>query len=354
MIDKEITNSFGITMPFTTEKIDSGLINNSYRILPQNEQNSAFFVQKINTNVFSNPAAIQQNYQIIAQSLIDSESYRLPKLIPTTDNKLFYQHTNGEIWRCMELIPNAYSKIKAQTPEEAYSVAKCFGKFSADLSKVNTKEIKTILPGFHDLSIRIAQLKESIKHGNQKRIQNSQNLLRKIEENSNLIDLCDAIKNAKEEFPLHIMHHDCKIANMLFSEKTNQLLTPIDLDTTQPGWFFSDLGDMIRSIIPSLPENAENINDLQLKEEYLQAIMQGYKEAMSAHLTKAELSLLEQSGNIIIYMQAIRFLTDYFNDDKYYQITYSEENKIRTANQLQVLDLLKAYQNVKISKYQVK
>ena len=33
-------------------------------------------------------------------------------------------------------------------------------------------------------------------------------------------------------------------------------------------------------------------------------------------------------------MQAIRFITDYFNDDVYYKITYTEQNLVRARNQL--------------------
>ena len=45
---------------------------------------------------------------------------------------------------------------------------------------------------------------------------------------------------------------------------------------------------------------------------------------------------------MMIYMQAIRFLTDYFNYDKYYKINYTEQNLVRAKNQMYLLKALKA------------
>jgi len=42
----------------------------------------------------------------------------------------------------------------------------------------------------------------------------------------------------------------------------------------------------------------------------------------------------------MIYMQALRFLTDYLNDDVYYGAQYPEHNRNRAANQFMLLDCL--------------
>ena len=46
----------------------------------------------------------------------------------------------------------------------------------------------------------------------------------------------------------------------------------------------------------------------------------------------------------MIYMQAIRFLTDHLNDDVYYGANYDGHNFVRAANQL---ELLRQYQQLK-------
>jgi hypothetical protein len=46
---------------------------------------------------------------------------------------------------------------------------------------------------------------------------------------------------------------------------------------------------------------------------------------------------------MMIYMQAIRFFTDFINDDKYYKINYPEHNLVRAQNQMYLLKALKAF-----------
>ena len=149
-----------------------------------------------------------------------------------------------------------------------------------------------------------------------------------------------ALSTLPKQYPLHILHHDCKIANILFDENTNEIFSPIDLDTTQPGLFFSDIGDMFRSMTPSISEGEADIQSMVLREDFYQAIRDGYLSAMSQYLTKDELESIDLSGKLIVYMQALRFLTDYLNNDIYYQIEYSEQNKDRAANQFCLLSLL--------------
>lgn len=52
---------------------------------------------------------------------------------------------------------------------------------------------------------------------------------------------------------------------------------------------------------------------------------------------------LEQGALIMLYMQALRFLTDYLNGNVYYQVKYEEQNAIRARNQLILLNQLNDY-----------
>ena len=59
--------------------------------------------------------------------------------------------------------------------------------------------------------------------------------------------------------------------------------------------------------------------------------------------TEAEKKYIHYSGLLIIYMQALRFLTDYLNGDIYYQISYKEENLNKAKNQLILLQQLEEF-----------
>jgi hypothetical protein len=105
-----------------------------------------------------------------------------------------------------------------------------------------------------------------------------------------------------------------------------------------PGYFISDLGDMIRTIVPSCDENEADLNKVFFRTEYYHALLKGYKDAVS--LTPAELEAVPFAGRFMTYMQALRFITDYLNNDVYYQISYEEHNLVRAKNQCHFLQLI--------------
>jgi len=61
---------------------------------------------------------------------------------------------------------------------------------------------------------------------------------------------------------------------------------------------------------------------------------------MKNELTAEEKNYFFYAAQFMIYMQAIRFLTDYFNDDKYYQIGYKTHNLVRAINQTVLFERL--------------
>ena len=60
-------------------------------------------------------------------------------------------------------------------------------------------------------------------------------------------------------------------------------------------------------------------------------------------MTATEKIYLHVSGLFLIYMQALRFLTDYLAGDPYYRIEYPEQNFDRALNQLTLLKSLEDF-----------
>ena len=138
-----------------------------------------------------------------------------------------------------------------------------------------------------------------------------------------------------------VIHHDTKISNVLFDENYKGVCV-IDLDTVMPGYFLSDVGDMIRTYITPVSEEESDFSKIVIQQDFLQAIKKGYYHYMGNELTEFEKQHFFFAGEMMIYMQAIRFLTDYFNYDKYYKINYTEQNLVRAKNQMYLLKALKA------------
>ena len=174
------------------------------------------------------------------------------------------------------------------------------------------------------------------------RLLKSTHLIASFRERKWLVDFYASIKS-NPLYPDRVMHHDCKISNILFDQSSGEVICPVDLDTLMPGKFFSDLGDMIRSMACSEQENSRNWEKINIKPAFYMAILEGYLEKTNEILTKEERNHIHYSGLIMIYMQGIRFLADYLGGDRYYKTTYEDENLNRALNQLILLERLEEF-----------
>lgn len=107
-----------------------------------------------------------------------------------------------------------------------------------------------------------------------------------------------------------------------------------------PGYFISDFGDMIRTYVSPVNEEERDLAKIQVREDVLDAITRGYLEFMGDELTNTEIKHIRYSGMFMVYMQALRFLTDYLNDDVYYGSRYEGHNNVRAMNQVRLLEAL--------------
>ena len=61
---------------------------------------------------------------------------------------------------------------------------------------------------------------------------------------------------------------------------------------------------------------------------------------MSEELTADEKDHFIYAGKFMIYMQALRFITDHLQNDKYYGASYKDQNYNRAKNQITLLKKL--------------
>jgi hypothetical protein len=116
-----------------------------------------------------------------------------------------------------------------------------------------------------------------------------------------------------------------------------------------PGKFFSDLGDMIRSMACTVDENSTNWEEIDIRPSFYKAILNGYLEGIGNIFAAEEKRNIHYSGLILIYMQSLRFITDYLNNDIYYKINYTEQNLSRAMNQLILLEKLEIFLKAEFS-----
>jgi Ser/Thr protein kinase RdoA (MazF antagonist) len=328
---------FGFYTPFF-EALTDGLIHKTYKVT---ENNQSAILQQVNTTVFKDHEQVVHNYQAIYTHLTGNHSVKIPAALKTTEGKYTWIDTEGSCWRAFEYISNTYTESLPAEPEKIFSAAKCYGEFTQALSGLDVNQLKPTIPGFHNLENRYDQLQQAVKKAAAERLATSNGLLTRIEQRKHLVDFYASLKD-NPDFKQRPMHHDTKLSNILFDKTTQHAICPIDLDTTMAGYFFSDVGDMIRSMVSIRGENAP-ADSLDINPEIYEAILSGYQTGIGNSFTETENNHIHHSGLMMLYMQGIRFLTDYLSHDVYYKIDYPEHNFYRALNQLTVLEKLENF-----------
>jgi aminoglycoside phosphotransferase (APT) family kinase protein len=341
-IVKNFLNTEGGT--FTTTTLKSGHINDTFKveITQANGVSAAYILQQINTYIFPEPLKIMENIETVATHL-KAKNYPKPILscLKTKQGAYFYQDTPPSVseqkegvWRMLPFIDNTYSVLKADTENQAYEGAKAFGEYLKYLNDLDISKIHTIIPNFHNAAFRVKQFKEAFKKNQSAhadRFQNAHNELIFMEKHIRYFS-----QNLKN-IPQRVTHNDTKISNLLFDINTHKAACIIDLDTLQPSTILSDFGDMVRTYTPAYGEEEADFSKIEVRPAYYQALSEGFLSEIGTVLTDFEKEKLVFGAKRTIYVQALRFLTDYLNHDIYYKTTYPEQNLVRTRNQIALL-----------------
>ena len=338
-IVQKAASQFGLGDPLI-DSFGTGLINQSYKV--SYADGNRLLLQCINQATFSQPENIIYNYRLISEQLVSGKT-PLPTLSSTRNGKFFWIDESGNFWRATRFIENSYADSTPGSATKVFLAAKCFAEFSASLNGLDPEKLEIIIPGFHDLARRYEQFEQAIKSAAIKRLLKATHVISSLRERYNLVEFYLSVTNDCENYPVRIMHHDCKISNILFNSLTHQVICPVDLDTVMPGRFYSDIGDMIRTMACSREENSTEWEQIDIVPEYYFAITDGYTEGSCQTLTKKEMQNIHYAGQMLIYMQCLRFVTDFLNNDIYYKTNYVEQNLNRALNQLILLEKLETF-----------
>lgn len=97
------------------------------------------------------------------------------------------------------------------------------------------------------------------------------------------------------------------------------------------------VGDLYRTILPPGGEEETDLSQVYVRMDYFTSVTRGYLSEMISVLAEDELSYVVFAGEFILYMQAIRYVTDYLNGDVYYKVKHDEHNFQRATNQCKLL-----------------
>ncbi|QEM10906.1 phosphotransferase enzyme family protein [Mucilaginibacter rubeus] len=331
----DILINFGLNVSeYNIKPFGSGLINHTYKI---NNANQAFILQQINDSVFKHPDHIDNNLALIKQYLDETNpGYLFVAPLKSKTGKSIIQSADGKFYRLFPFIEGSHTVNFLQDTKEAYSAAVQFGRFTRLLNHFDINKLEYTLTDFHNLKLRFKQFEQGLQTAADEKLKQAAG---EIEKARTYIDILHTYNQftANSEIKLRVIHHDTKINNVLFDDKQNALCL-VDLDTVMPGYYLSDVGDMMRTYLSPANEEEKDLDQIIIRTDFFRAIYKGYMSEMGTILTETEKQYFIFSGKMMIYMQGLRFLTDFLNNDIYYGAQYEGHNLVRAKNQFKLLE----------------
>lgn len=333
-IQKVFSSFQEIQSDFATRKITSGHINNTYLVRNGGDR---FILQQVNTDVFPNVRLVMKNILLVTEHLQEKKYPRqIPFPIPSkSGNFLINNH-----WRLLIYISNARSYEKVGNTDQAFHAAQFLGEFHRYLTDINLSCIEETIPNFTNFPVRLQQFYTALKNADPERLKTAELEVQEIQENEYLVENWE---KALTRMPVRLIHADPKISNFLFDKhSTTEIKALIDWDTLMPGPILYDFGDMARSYTALKAEDDPTTGDCFSKKNY-QAVKRGFLHYLKGELHPVEIENIDLAAQVVIYVQAMRFITDFLNGDIYYAVTHSVQNQHRGRSQLNLLRGIQDY-----------
>ena len=333
---EQILSHFAMSAsPIKSERYGNGHINETFKVICEN--GDWYILQKINTQVFTQPEQLMENIRLVTSHLATKNRSRreVMRLVPTVDGKAFAR-IYGDCWRMYEFVKDSICLESADTPAQFQESAVAFGRFFNQLADFPAEILTETIPHFHDTPRRFSALQEAISKDPAGRVREAG---REIEIALSYEGFAHTFTDlqAAGELPLRVTHNDTKINNVLFDATTKRGLCVIDLDTVMPGLIMNDFGDSIRFGASTAAEDEKDLDKVWIDLTLYQAYLQGYLATCGQALTDTEIGLLPTGAKMMTYECGIRFLTDYLMGDTYFHIRYGDQNLIRARTQLKLV-----------------
>lgn len=350
MIESLIITKFDVKGEFVSAiPYGSGHINDT-RLVTMNEDGveKQYVLQRINHNVFKNPAQLMENYvgvtsylkEVVEKNGGDPMRETL-NVIKTKDGANFYLSDEGNYYRLIYFVKDSISYDKVENPEQFYESAVVFGNFQYQLRDYPADTLYETIVNFHNTPDRIRLFEEALRAdvcGRAKEVQAEIDFVLSRRE------FASTLENARKEgkLPLRVTHNDTKLNNILFDKESGKPLCIVDLDTIMPGYSVNDFGDSIRFGATTALEDEKDLSKVNFDISLYELYVKGFIEGTKGGLTDCEMDLLPIGAIMMTFECGTRFLTDYLSGDTYFKIHREGHNLDRARNQFKLVSDMEA------------
>lgn len=349
---KNIFNAFNQDSNYSSHsELNIGHINDTF--LVDTDSGNKYILQRINHHVFKDVAGLVNNKVLISNHIkskfpkLSEEEFSKTNLIfiKANNTNFYYHEQDGNFWNVMVFIEDSITYETAKNEDIAYEAGKLLGEFLNLTTDFRSSQLVDVIPYFHDMSFRFKQYAYSVQSAPKDRLLKAAKYTKMVSELKEEMHILQNLKEARK-LPLRVTHNDAKISNSLF-DKNGKGICMIDTDTVMPGIIHYDFGDAIRTVCNTAAEDEKDLTKVEFNLDYYKAYKKGFLEKAEHSLTYTELKYLSLAAKTMIFLGALRFLTDYLNHDTYYKIKYPEHNLDRAKNQFKLIESF----SEKLSKY---
>ena len=322
-----------------------GHINETYSATYNQGGNRVRYIhQKINQNVFRDPAAVMKNVMRVTthlrKKLEEQKSKDITRrcliVVPTRKGEPFYR-TGDSFWRTFVFVEGVQTYEAVQSQQQAFEAGKAFGNFQSLLVDLPGERLHETIPDFHNTRKRFDALVKAVENDHLNRAKEAAAEIEFAMKHEAIVDVILSAM-AKRRIPERITHNDTKFNNVMLDSKTGEAMCVVDLDTVMPGCALYDFGDMVRTTTSPTLEDERDLSKVKMQMPMFKKLAEGYYSTAGQFLTKNEKALVAFAGKLITFEIGIRFLTDYLSGDTYFRIHRPGHNLDRCRTQFKLVE----------------
>ncbi|WP_373542720.1 phosphotransferase enzyme family protein [Chamaesiphon sp.] len=328
----------------------SGNINDTFLVTVVDDAAPHFVLQRINTNVFVQPALVMENMRIVTQHVCDklecesaqsARRWAIPRVLLTTADRVGWVEPDGTYWRAISFIDGSQSIDIIQDLAHGREVGYALGRFHQLISDLDPAQLADTLVGFHITPQYLVDYQRVLATATRVGGVDVDYCLNFVQERQ---EWASVLEDAKSDgkLPLRPIHGDPKVNNVMICTTTHQAIGAIDLDTVKPGLIHYDIGDCLRSGCNPLGEETTAWEQVQFDTQMCRAMLTGYLSQAGGFLTADDYEYLFDAIRLIAFELGLRFFTDYLAGNVYFKVKYPQHNLDRALVQFQLTKSIEA------------
>lgn len=338
-----VGEAFRLAGPFFNyEEVSQGNVNRTYKVNYIRDDGTGmaqikpYLMQRVNTYAFKNPIQLMENIDKVTEYIRKKQPDKVGLHFHHTEadgvRRTYLMDEDNSFWRVCNYVPSV-TFDSCDDIRVVRNAGEAFGEFQMVLSDFDAKQLYYTIPDFHDTRKRYEAMIRDAERDDCGRVAEVREELDWLLSVQDLACSLTDMYN-RGELPLRVTHNDTKINNVLFDEITHEALVVVDLDTVMPGLVGHDFGDAIRFAANFVEEDHQEYEKAGINLNIFWAFAEGFLKKTAKTLTDAEVETLGLSCFVLACELATRFLADYINGDKYFNVKKEKHNLVRTRCQI--------------------